>query len=62
VESGTMRNDARRIAWALAVVLALLLVAPVFRAAESAGLAMTKPETVGMSSERLQRITRFIKE
>jgi CubicO group peptidase (beta-lactamase class C family) len=39
----------------------LLIVAPAHQAAEN-GLRMAKPETVGMSSQRLQRISRFIKE
>jgi CubicO group peptidase (beta-lactamase class C family) len=51
----------RRVIAAAAVAAALLSVAPVHRAAEN-GLAVARPESVGMSSERLQRINRFIKD
>ncbi len=45
----------------LAIVAGMLILAPVNRAAEN-GLPIAKPESVGMSSERLQRINRFIKD
>ena len=54
----------RRNGWAAAMVAALLaaalLAVPSLRAAED--VVVAKPESVGMSSERLQRIDSFIQE
>src|SRR5262245_19635908 len=47
---------------ALALMVGIALTPVVHFAAAPNGLPMTKPESVGMSSERLQRVTRRIQE
>jgi CubicO group peptidase (beta-lactamase class C family) len=50
----------RRLVWPVFAVATLAL-APSNRAGEN-GLPQAKPEAVGMSSERLQKVSRFVKE